>query len=188
MIFWGHIDIDVIFGNIRDFITDDLLENYDLISVRPDWIAGCFLLFKNILKMNTLFCHSKDYKKAFTMAGYINFDETGYAHNAFKEGKTYLEINTGIESMMHVIQKMEAQNYIKPFFDFFMIEGLSGKLRWENGRLFYRNRYEILLYHLIYLKNVYIPKRKINYIPNSFTISPTKIYHHTKSKMAINEF
>jgi hypothetical protein len=25
--FWGHCDIDIIFGNIRDFITDELLEN-----------------------------------------------------------------------------------------------------------------------------------------------------------------
>jgi len=40
----------------------------------------------------------------------------------------------------------------------------------------------------MYLKNIYTPKRKINYIPESFTISPTKIYHHTKSKNAVNEF
>jgi hypothetical protein len=179
--FWGQCDTDVIFGNIRDFITNDLLENYDLISVRPEWVPGCFFLFKNILKMNTLFSKSKDYKKAFTSAEYLNFDETCYRHNEFKAGKTYMEINTEIESMMHVIQKAEAENYIKPFFDFFMIEGLPGKLRWENGRMFYKNRYEILLYHLIYLKNIYLPKRKINHIPDSFTISPAKIYHNTKS-------
>jgi len=186
--FWGQCDIDVIFGNIRDFITNEILENYDLISVRPEWVPGCFFLFKNSLKMNTLFLKGKDYKKAFTNAEYLNFDETCYSHNEFKAGKTYKEINTDIESMMHVIQKMEAENYIKPFFDFFMIEGLPGKLRWENGRMFYKNRYEILLYHLIYLKNIYIPKRKINYIPDNFTISPAKIYHNTKSKIVINEF
>jgi hypothetical protein len=33
---WGRADLDVIFGNIRNFMTDDLLESYDLISVRPD--------------------------------------------------------------------------------------------------------------------------------------------------------
>lgn len=178
--FWGHIDIDVIFGNIREFITDDLLENYDLISVRPDWIPGCFLLFKNTPKMNTLFLHSKDYKRVFTSKEYHNFDETNFAHNQFKSGKTYREVNTEIESMMHVVQKMVDQNYIKPFFDFFMIEGMSGKLKWENGRMFYRNKYEVLLYHLIYFKNLPPPKLKRDTLPDKFTLSKSKIYHYTK--------
>ena len=39
--YWGHCDIDVIFGNIRSFMTDNLLEEHDLISVRPDWIPLC---------------------------------------------------------------------------------------------------------------------------------------------------
>lgn len=40
--FCGHGDIDVIFGSIRNFITDELLNEYDLISVRPDWILVVF--------------------------------------------------------------------------------------------------------------------------------------------------
>ncbi|MDB4903004.1 MAG: hypothetical protein JWQ63_2285 [Mucilaginibacter sp.] len=187
--FWGYCDIDVIFGNIRDFMTTELLENHDLISVRPDWIPGCFLLFKNDLKMNTLFLHSKDYKKVFESEKHYCFDETNFAHNAFEDGKSYLEIQTEIESMMHVVKKMEAQNYIKPFFDLYIIEGgRPGNLRWEDGKMIYKKRFEILLYHLIKFKKQYIPKRKINYIPNCFTISPTKIYHQTKSKIVINEF
>ena len=186
--FWGHCDVDIILGNIRDFITDDLLQNYDLISVRPDWIPGCFLLYKNILKMNTLFQHSKDYKKVFISNKHYCFDETNFAHNEFKAGKSYLEINTEIESMMHVVKKLEEANYIKPFFDFFMIEGLPGKLKWENGRMIYRNKYEILLFHLMYLKDIYNPKFRANQIPDKFTISPTKIYHKPKSKVIVDEF
>jgi hypothetical protein len=186
--FWGYCDIDIIFGNIRDFMTDDLLESYDLISTRPDWIPGCFLLFKNCLKMNTLFQQSKDYKKVFTGQKHYCFDETNFAHSAFEAGKTYLEINTEIESMMHVVQKMEEKNYIKPFFDLFIIEGgCPGNLKWENGKMSYKNRFEILLYHLIKFRKVYTPKRRISYIPESFTISPTKIYHTAKSKGMISE-
>jgi hypothetical protein len=151
-----------------------------LISVRPDWMPGCFLLFKNIPKMNTLFLQSKDYKKALTGKEYYNFDETNFAHNQFKYGKTYREVNTEIESMLHVVQKLTEQNYIKPFFDFFMIEGMSGKLKWENGRMFYRNKYEVLLYHLIYFKNLPPPKLKRHSLPEKFTLSKNKIYHYTK--------
>jgi len=186
--FWGHCDIDIIFGNIRNFITDELLENYDLISVRHDYISGCFLLYRNIPKLNNLFLHSRDYKKVFTSDKHYCFDETNFAHDAFGEGKVYTEIDTEIESMMHVVKRLEAESYIKPFLDFYIIEGLPGKLKWENGMMFYNNKYEILFYHLIYFKKQYRPKTKNINIPSSFTISPTKIYHQTKSKKAVNGF
>ncbi len=185
--FWGHCDVDLIFGNIRTFITDDLLAKYDLISVRPDWIPGCFLLFKNNLKMNTLFTHSKDYKKVFSSNIHYCFDETNFAHDAFADGLDWREIDTEIESMMHVVKKMEAENYIAPYFDLHIIEGIPGKLKWKNGKMFYRDKYEILLYHLIRLKKHYKPKKRIDHIPDTFTISPTKIYHQSKSKVAIDE-
>jgi hypothetical protein len=186
--FWGHCDIDIVFGDIREFITDELLEHYDLISVRHDWLSGCFLLYKNIDKMNRLFLHSRDYKKVFSSARHYCFDETNFAHEAFTAGKLYSEVNTEIESMTHVVKRLEADNYIKPFFDFFIIEGRPGKLKWKNGKMFYRNKYEILFYHMIFFKKQYIPKA-FNYIPLSFTISPTKIYHHkSKSKPSANEF
>jgi len=186
--FWGYCDIDVIFGNIRDFMTDDLLENHDLISVRPDWIPGCFILFKNSLKMNTLFKQSKDYKKVFTSDKHYCFDVTNFSHAEFEAGKSYLDIHTEIESMMHVVKKMEAKYYIKPHFELYIIEGgCPGNLRWGNGKMIYKNKFEILLYHLIKFRNRYTPKRKIKYIPDGFTISPTKIYHKAKAKIAINE-
>ena len=175
--FWGHCDIDIIFGDIREFINDKLLENNDLISVRHDWLSGCFLLYKNTDKLNRLFLHSKDYKKVFTDNKHYCFDETNFAHDAFTDGKPWYDIETEIESMTHVVKKLEAEGYLKPFFDFIIIEGLPGKLKWESGKMYYRNRYEILFYHLIYLKKRYEPKTKYIHIPESFTISPTRIYH-----------
>jgi len=185
--FWGHCDIDVIFGDIRGFMTDELLDNYELISVRPDWIPGCFLLYKNNVKMNTLFQQSRDYKKVFTSDKHYCFDETNFAHNEFEAGKMYNEITTEVESMMHVVQRLEVQNYIKPFFDLFIIEGgRPGKLRWEEGKMIYKNRFEVMLYHLIRFKEHYTPKSKINHIPGSFTISPNKIYHKKNLKLPVN--
>jgi hypothetical protein len=174
--FWAFGDIDVVYGNIRNFITDDLLQNYDLISVRPDWIPGCFLLFKNNEKMNRLYTHSKDHQKVLMSDVHYCFDETNFAHDAFTDGYAYTEVHTEIESMMHVIKKLENTNYIKPYFDLFIIEGIPGKLRWAEGKLTYRNRFEILLYHFIRLKKNYSPERPTT-IPGNFTISPTRIYH-----------
>src|SRR5580765_184722 len=63
--FWGMGDIDVIFGNIRNFITDEILENHDVISVRHEFLVGYFTLFRNCKKINELFKQSKDYEKVF---------------------------------------------------------------------------------------------------------------------------
>jgi hypothetical protein len=186
--FWGHCDIDIIFGDIREFITDELLSNYELISVRHDWLSGCFLLYKNTPKLNTLFSHSKDYKMVFTSYHHYCFDETNFAHDAFTEGKEWHQVNTRIESMMHVVKRLEAENYVKPFFEFFIIEGLPGKLRWQNGKMYYRNKYEILLYHLIYFKKQYIQTLKKDSIPDFFKITPSKIYHCKNPKLIVNEF
>ena len=175
--FWAFGDLDVIYGDIRNFITNELLESYELISVRPDWVPGCFSLFKNIEKMNRLYTYSKDYQKVFTSDKHYCFDETNFAHDEFTAGKSYKEIRTEIESMTHVVKKLEGANYIKSYFDLFIIEGLPGKLRWTQGKLTYRNRFEILLYHLIRMKKIYAPKRPIVRISGSFAISQTRIYH-----------
>jgi hypothetical protein len=174
--FWGHGDIDVIYGNIRNFITDEMMAAHDLISVRPDWAPGCFLLFKSTEKMNKLFMHSKDYKKVFSSNQHYCFDETNFQHDAFSDGKKYVAIPSEIESMMHVIRRLEESGYIKPYFDLHIIEGRPGRLKWDKGILTYKNGYEALLYHLIKLKEVYRPKSLSKKIPDTFHISPTRIY------------
>lgn len=52
--FWGHCDIDLVFGNIRHFITDDILNSYDRILSR-----GHFSLYRNNQKTNQTFLLSK---------------------------------------------------------------------------------------------------------------------------------
>lgn len=72
--FWGYCDIDLIFGNIRSFITDDILEEYDKINLH-----GHFSLHRNCDAMRYLYtAESKDiiyYKKAFAIDWVWHFDE-----------------------------------------------------------------------------------------------------------------
>lgn len=46
--FWGHCDIDLIFGDIRKFITNDILNYYDRVLTR-----GHFSLYKNNNNINS---------------------------------------------------------------------------------------------------------------------------------------
>lgn len=176
--FWGHGDIDVIFGDIREFITDDVLENHELVNVRHDFISGYFLLFRNNKKMNTLFMRSKDYKKVLSSSTHYCFDETNFQFGDFAEIDIYPKIKHEVESMMHLVRKLENRGELKTYFDFHVIEGLPGKLKWEKGKLVYKNAYEIMLYHMIYFKNVFKPKQIPKEIPDAFSISPRRIYHH----------
>ncbi|MCC6835558.1 MAG: hypothetical protein IT213_11250 [Cytophagales bacterium] len=176
--YWGHVDIDIILGNIREFITDDLLTKYELISVRHDYLTGHFLLFKNNEKMNHLFTLSKDYKTVLTSEKHYCFDETNFMFQPFTDGFSYKEIPSEIESMTHLVKRLEGEKYLKVHFDFLIIEGTPGKLRWNRGKMIYRNKYEVLLYHLIKLKGIYSPKKRPANIPDSFSISPTRIINH----------
>ena len=175
--FWGHADMDVIFGDIRHFITNNVLEKHELINVRHDFLAGYFLLFKNTRKRNTLFMQSKDYEKVLSSEVHYCFDETNFQYNDFTSILAYPKKKHEVESMTHLVKRLEKANQLKTYFELHSIEGVPGKLNWVDGKLYYRNQYEILLYHMIYLKNIYKPKRVPHEIPETFSISPTSIYH-----------
>jgi hypothetical protein len=169
--FWGFCDIDIVFGNIRGFITDNLLEQHDIVSSRHDYITGSFLLFKNAPQINGLFKNSKDYHKVFTSDVHFCFDECNFKHSFLENEISIFDVACDIESMEHVIRKEYEQNNINVFFDYLVVDGLPGKLEWNNGELFYDNKFEILLYHMIRYKDNYYSKKVFwKNIPNVFFI------------------
>lgn len=128
--FWGHCDLDIIFGDIRKFLTDELLEQYDKL-----FDAGFFILYKNTPQMKELYklSDNKDnmaysYKKAFCTDYACYFDEymgmsilgTQYC-NTFRDQVT--------EQMVQDFswQELGFKSYItKEYFVF----------RWEAGKLY----------------------------------------------------
>lgn len=174
--FWGYSDFDVIFGNIRNFVTYDLMSNFDIISMRHDYLPGCFTVYKNCDKVNTLFTHSKDYVTVFSNATHFCFDETNFCHEQFTDGVHYSKIHSQVESMTHVVKKLQESGDVRAYFDFQIIEGRPGRLKWQNGTLIYKNTFEVLLYHLIKLKEVYTPNYSNRNINNTFYISSNSIY------------
>lgn len=174
--FWGHGDIDLIFGKIRNFITDEVLANNDVIAVRNDFLTGYFLLFKNTPEIAVLFTHSKDYQKVLKSPEHFCFDETNFRFNEFGMNIHYSEVESEIESMTHVVRRLEEKNALKVYFDFHVIEGVNGNLKWTNGVLIYKNKYEAILYHMILFKRVYNPEKVPAKMPDSFRVSKTRIY------------
>ncbi|CAA9203692.1 hypothetical protein FLA105534_04872 [Flavobacterium bizetiae] len=179
--FWGMCDIDIIFGRIREFMTDELLEEYDVINTRHDYLTGSFLLFKNNTEINSLFTKSKDYKKIFTSDKHYCFDECNFKHMQLELNMNIFDVPCEIESMEHIIRREYDLKNINVFFDFLVVDGLSGRLKWDNGLLSYGNKLEILLYHLIQFKsNAFLRKNDWNNIPNTFYIDKYTFRKKTK--------
>jgi len=178
--YWGQSDLDIVFGNIRGFITKELLTIYDFISVRHDYTTGCFALYKNTEKMNEFFMRSKDYKLVFTNSEHFCFDECNFAWESLANGESILDLHTEIESFTEIVKKAEVANEIKVHFDFILMEGYTGRVVFDNGKIIYRNKFEAILYHLFWMKKVYHPKTYPKIIPSKYYFSPTRIYHYRK--------
>jgi len=175
--FWGYCDVDVIFGNIRLFMTDELLNEYDIISARHDYLTGCFALYRNNPFMRELFRQSKDYRKVFTDPRNFIFDETNGAFEAFEKGLHYSQIHTVVESMTHVVRRLQEENKLKAYFEFQIVEGFAGNMLWKKGTLIYRKQFEAMLYHLVRYKRKYSePVDLYRKIPDEFRIGKKKIY------------
>lgn len=57
--FWGHTDYDCVYGQVDRWVTDEFLSNLDVHSNHHSYVNGCWSLYRNTEKVNTLF---KKYK------------------------------------------------------------------------------------------------------------------------------
>ena len=83
--YWGYCDVDLILGDIRNFITDNILSNNDVILSH-----GHFMLYRNIPYINNLFTdmisqEGFNYKQTFTTNYVTHFDEHGGIYNIIKK-------------------------------------------------------------------------------------------------------
>jgi len=150
--FWGYSDFDIIFGDVRSFLTETMLDDYDVFSFRPEYLTGSFTIYRNEEKMNTLFMQSKDYKKVFAEEKYYNFEECNFLFAPLQAGESIETLYNEIESMTHIIVKQTIENKIRSYFDFNLLEGLVGNIKWQDGRIIYKNKFEAILYHFLKFK------------------------------------
>ena len=178
--FWGVGDLDVIFGNIRDALTSEVLENHDVIFVRDDYPTGFFMLYRNTEYTRSLFMRSKDYKKIFTSDRHYCFDECNFQHVKLMHGQSIFDCPTEIDSFMHVIKREQSTNGLKVLFDILAVEGIPGGLTHTHDFLAFNRKYSIILYHLISLKqNILFMPPKWDKIPDIYHIGRYTFYKNT---------
>lgn len=85
--YFGWCDIDVIWGDIRKFVTEDVL-NHDLIIFCKQHITGHLSLLKNIDRMRYIYKKIKDWKKIFENPSHLRANEQPRAF--FRKVDTYI--------------------------------------------------------------------------------------------------
>ncbi|WP_410004682.1 DUF6625 family protein [Aequorivita nionensis] len=73
--FWGICDVDIIWGDIRKFISEEILNEYDIISSRKEEISGHFNLFRNTQQINSLYRKLPSYKSLYAVPKIKRVDE-----------------------------------------------------------------------------------------------------------------
>jgi len=172
--FWGAGDIDVIYGQLRDFLTPNLFDSYDIFSFRPEYLTGCLTIFRNTKKINELFMQSRDYKVVFSKNEYYNFDECNFMFVPLWAGVAIDEVPYRIESMTHFVKRKLKEGYLNAYFDFNLIEGTIGNVKWIKGRIIYKSQFEAILYHLLKFKDCYKKKYQLTQMKKNEAICFSK--------------
>lgn len=179
--FWGHCDIDLIFGDIRHFITDEILKNHRKILEH-----GHFTLYHNDEDTNTVFMRCPgygdyDYKKAFSSDESMYFDEFLGTMLIFRKERISTYYNTEavfqVDSQVKSFQCAAEKKYNIIF------EYYKGKLYYITGSAEKSQKKEIMYAHFL--------KRNINCTGfrggKSFYVVPNKIveteHHALHNKM-----
>lgn len=165
--FWGFCDMDVIFGNIRKYLTEEMLNEFDIISSRKYAISGHFNIFKNNKSTRVLYKQVENYKEALSDEKLTIFDEillTSFINNS-NEFKIKWDIilcnqENGIDSHQ---------------------EYHLNKWMWKDGGVYklYNNKIidEVMYLHFINWKVTFKSSDKISLNKNVFYISYFKIHN-----------
>ena len=75
--FWGVFQEDMLLGDVRHYLDDQLLSNIDIVSPLPApfYHNGPFMVYRNIPAVNELWRRSKHWEWVIKSSEYVVFDE-----------------------------------------------------------------------------------------------------------------
>jgi len=175
--FWGFCDMDIIWGDIRKYITKDLLNNYELISSRKQNMSGHFSIFKNNEKLNKLYKNISSYEFCLSQKKLMRCDEELLSNYLKKHRKNYAVFWDKI--------LLNKERGIDSHQEYYLDRWL-----WKDGKVINTQTQEEVMYlHFINWKRT-MNASEVFYInsQNKFYISYNKIHFnlHTKIDVFLN--
>jgi hypothetical protein len=168
--FWGYCDLDLIFGNFHEFITDEILDKFDVVSSRKDSLAGNFTLYRNIPELNNLYQKSDCWKEIIRHNQWVHSFPERFKPEGKPVSKSYwyrlinlfhkpVFAKTEIPDMNSVLSRnLDIKVYYGNFLLSDMLlknsQTIDWKIVWEDGKLKdIINNTSILYFHFYFLKN-----------------------------------
>lgn len=169
--FWGFCDMDIIWGNIRKFITENVLSNYDIISSRKEAISGHFNLIKNTAALNNLYKQIPNYQYLFEQPKFMWFDEeqlTNYLKSQITTNQLSFKVKWDTILCNQERGKDSHQEY---YLDRWL---------WQDGKVLNtKTNQEVMYLHFINWKRT-MKRSEVTYSdqPDSFYISYSKMHYN----------
>lgn len=77
--FWGHTDLDCVYGRLERFYNEDTLHELDIYSDCEDYICGPWTLYRNEPHVNSAFREHPDWREILSMRESTAWIERGYS-------------------------------------------------------------------------------------------------------------
>ena len=142
---WACSDLDIIWGDVRRFMTDDVLQRHDIVSSRRHKLSGHFTLFRNTDTINRTFELASDVVSLLTAPTYRRLDEDVLTHCLRgRMGRSESDPGPRVYWQEELTINSAYQKALPP--------GDGGNLLWLDGRTFDASRREYMYLHFHKLK------------------------------------
>ena len=75
--FWGHVDCDMVLGDLRSFLTEEVLDSYDVAGLRGRrFVHGPLTVYRNTESVNALYTTAEGWKETLSASRMYSFTET----------------------------------------------------------------------------------------------------------------
>lgn len=177
----GYSDIDIIFGNLNNFINIKILNNVDIWTIHSKYMAGSLTLFKNTRFIKRVYQKSNSFKVIFNSSIHFAFDEN------FKDEFKNKYINgIRLKSFTEIVNNLEKEgdlNILK--LDDVLYESRPNLISYKSNSFFDISGKELLGFHFLIAKKYLLwTFPNWNFIPKKFYINKYGFYKNSTFKLS----
>ncbi|NRA16437.1 MAG: hypothetical protein HRU04_13145 [Oceanospirillaceae bacterium] len=177
--FWAMGDVDVIYGSVLDNFPKNW-QDFDVLSMVPEWLSGSLCVFRNIAKINQLYLSSTSWEEVFSSEKSFAFDECNCLYERLRQGENILEID-GKQSFTYLVKAAAKNGELNAWFEQRLVKekifGNGDYIQMLDGRLYSQDGQELAYYHLVSEKikdRFILPEWTV--IPQEYFIVPQGIF------------
>lgn len=172
--YWGHCDLDIVWGNLSNFLEPYFRDDYDVISARANSTCGHFTLYRNRPSINGLYAQHERWPKVVQDPTAYYFDEVGMTE-VLRDASTRMRLSVQWDRYLFNFPSYPSDETLGPSHLFPKWNGWI----WKDGRL-YRSSPEpsnevMYLHFMTWKRSLQTCRLDLKGVPDKFYISYSHI-------------